>query len=292
MTRHALVVLLTAGVLPAALLGEAAQPAPPTSGGPQRPEPVTQLLWVGPDGGKWSEPNNWAPAKIPGNNNVVVFDGKRGRDTDSVMDLGGGALYHVAGLRIEPSYTRTVTLHSRLQVDVLDMSGGTLDGAADTRLILSQAAGDPLFPATYFRTSFFTGGTIKVNVATVGEDRDEKTGRNGHWLTFVLAGHDLTPSLEADLTTDPFTQLEWRAGNMTVAPGKTITLNGMFVADSKGAIGNDKGKWDLVVNGPMGGLGLGKGILQNANVQKRGGKVFRRVRTSGVRANLSEHRVP
>src|SRR5262245_9752127 len=78
-------------------------------------EVPANLTWVGPKDGLWSTPANWVQAQIPGAADTVIFNGLT-KDTDSVMDLGGGAVYHIAGLKIESTFTKKITLQSNLRV--------------------------------------------------------------------------------------------------------------------------------------------------------------------------------
>ncbi|HZT79054.1 MAG TPA: hypothetical protein VFA26_02430, partial [Gemmataceae bacterium] len=220
------------------------------------------LTWVGPAGGKWSVAANWAPAQVPGNGDILFFSGDT-KNTDSTMDLGGGVFYHIAGLQIGSSYTKTITLQSSLYVDVLDMQGGTIDGAKS--FIIWQVTQGTIIPATNFGTSFFRGGTIKTDVYTQGEAV--------HQVTLKLAGGNATPDLEANLTTDKYTTMEWRGGDMIVAGGKTITVNWSFLADSNGTIGNNTANWNLIIN-PGGALSRGKGTFNKVNETIKG-KLFK-----------------
>jgi hypothetical protein len=185
------------------------------------------------------------------------------------MDLGNGNFYHIAGLVIDRTYTQSITLNSDLYVDVLNMQGGTISGAKN--LIITQQNSDQTKPvATNFGTSYFFNGKINVNTSTQGD--------GNHQVTLVLSGAGNNPApnpdLEANLTTDAFTTMQWRAGSMTVGAGKTITINGSFLADSLGTIGG-AGKWNLTVN-RGGTLSKGKGTFQNVTETiNAGGKMFK-----------------
>jgi hypothetical protein len=225
------------------------------------------LVWVGQANGLWSTAANFNPAQVPGNNDTVIFAVPPiGADTNSKMDLGGGVAYHIAGLQINSGYTQTITITSNLWVDVLDMSGGTLAGTKS--LVLTQMASHPTYPATKFGTSYFRGGTIQVDTWTIGEAE--------HRLTFVLAGGNLTPDLENDLNTNEFTDMQWTKGDVTVGTGKTITVMGTFLADSKnGNMGNNT-NWNLTVdggnqNGQTAAIYKGRGTFNKANEKKKNG---------------------
>lgn len=122
---------------------------------------LVNRFWVGLTDGLWSAPANWNPAGIPQNVDNVIFSGAAGvgNNTNSKMDLGGGTAYHIAGLEIRSSYTKTITLQSHFYVDVLEMYNGTIDTIATPKvLFIWQKALDPDFPATRFGTSSFAGG--------------------------------------------------------------------------------------------------------------------------------------
>lgn len=184
------------------------------------------LSWVGPANGLWSDMRNWNPAQLPGNGDILSFlpAAQGGSNTSSKMDLGGAGSYHIAGLNIDPAYTRTntITLQNDLYVDVLNMSSGIIQPATGTTksLKICQRTGGAI-SATNFGTSYFVGGAILADTSTFGEDR--------HRVTFVLAGSNTT-ALSANLSTDAFTAMEWRSGNITVSGGKTITVAGTFLA--------------------------------------------------------------
>jgi len=218
----------------------------------------TTLTWIGPADGKWSDPANWMPAKIPGNQDTVIFDGAKG-NTASVMDRR-----HIAKLEIHANYTQTITLQNTLIVDVLNMAGGTIDGAQ--KLIIWQRTLGQADPATKFENSFFTGGTIKANTFAYGD--------SGHELTLVLAKLPaLTPQLEANFTADAFTSMRWEKNNITVSGGTTIAIYGHFIGDSPGTIGNGAKNWNLDV---MTGGQLARGSkakFDHGIVQSKGGTI-------------------
>jgi hypothetical protein len=255
MRRRALLLAAIAGLLLAA--------NDPTKEKPGKPAILT---WVGPAGGNWSVAANWSPAQVPETGDILWFDADRGADTDSTVDLGGGGFSHIARLNIAPTYTKTITLQCDLRVDVLAMAGGTIAG--NKNLVIWQKAAGEGRPPTNFGTSTFSGGTIKSNMFTIGEDR--------HRVTLVLAGGKATPELQANLTTDAYTALGWRAGNVTVAGGTTVKLKGFFLADSPGAMGNPTANWFLAVEKGA-ALAQAKGVFDHGKVLKNGGDIFNEV---------------
>ncbi len=231
---------------------------------------ATNLTWVGPDDGLWSEQRNWSPQQVPGEGDTLIFDGFT-KNTSSNMDIGNGAFAHFAGLVIKLGYTKTITLQSDLYIDVFNMRGGTLAGSKSLKINQSTVL-DP--KATKFGTSAFDGGTIQVNTSTRGD--------SDHRVTLQLAsfGNNSTPNLKANLTTDTNTDIQWTgSGSVIVGSGKTIDVWGTFLADSNGNMGNSlgaTGKWNLIIE-QWGRLYQGQGTFTNNNSPdiKPGGKVFK-----------------
>lgn len=238
------------------------------------------LTWVGPAGGNWSVAANWAPAQVPGNGDTVVFDGggaAGGANTNSTMDLGGGAQYHIGRLRVNASYTQAVTLNTTLYVDVLEMFGGTVTGGTSLA-ITQQTTNQAVGPATIFATSFWESGTISTNELWIG-------GEATHRATLQIgrAGVVQSPTLDANLTVaNQSTTVNWSAGSVTVTAGKTINNFGTFVADSPGSMGNNGGaaqRWNFTNRGS---LYMGRENFRNANTTNPGGRVFRPMASDGT----------
>jgi hypothetical protein len=237
--------------------------------------PPAKLLWVGPDGGRWSEATNWSPARLPGPRDIVIFSGQAGvgANTNSVMDLGGVGSYHVGKLMTTGGYSKRITLHNNLWVDVLHLdSNATIAGHKS--LTITQRAdvppGNPV--ATHFATSFWKAGTIGAKLVLYGE--------KAHKVTLQIGGPAQTVSLDNDfLIADADCTVNWVAGNIIVAAGRTVENKGMFDADSPGGfMGNEggvgarwtfKNKRDLV---------KGDGTFKNVQEKKGpGGATYKRV---------------
>jgi hypothetical protein len=220
---------------------------------------LATLSWAGPNGGLWSVAANWSPAQVPQGGDTVVFGDTDGQNTNSTDD----GISAVAGLAIDSSYTHTITLNVPLSVNVFSMWGGTLTGGSNTNLSIIDAQ-----PTD---TSFFAGGTLSVDTNTFG-------GPANHVRLFLAGDFSLQPDLEANLTTDAFTDVHWERGNMTVGTGKTILNNGTFLADSVVADGTagtistplGAGNWAFTNTGT---LTMGEGVFQHVIPWNHGGQL-------------------
>jgi hypothetical protein len=218
--------------------------------------------WVGNgigDGALWSVPANWSDKKIPGPNDVAVFDGTFGANTDSTMDLGGAAgSYHVGKLWLVNG-TGTITLNANLWVDILDMRSRAIKG--NKKLVINQSTGNEI-PATMFGTSFWKWGTLEVSSV-------EFWGEDEHRATLEISSK-LAVNLNSDLLiANQFSTVNWVDGNVNVAKGKTVTNNGTFFADSPGTtMGNDGGAADMWTFKNNKDLMWGAGKFRNAEMTK------------------------
>jgi hypothetical protein len=139
------------------------------------------------------------------------------------MDLGGGFTTSPVWDRVH--HTKTITLQSDLYVDQLSMDGGTIDG--NKKLVIWQQTTDPARRATSFGTSWF----FRARSSPTWRRRG-----NEHRVTLNL-GYAGDADFQANMDVDAFSTVNWTKGDVTVSPGKTITNNGSFLADSATAGG-------------------------------------------------------
>ena len=200
----------------------------------------TGLIWLGAAGASWGTATNWDDNRLPTSTDTVIFDKANGANTNSRMDLGGVARFHIGKLILRNGYDKTITLRNEFWVDVLSMNAtATIDGA-QAFSITQEADGFFGVPvATVFGTSSWQQGTISTSSFSLYGDIT-------HAATLELGSITDTIKLDTNFNIkDKYSTANWRSGDVTVVKAKTLTNNGTVLLDSAGnTFGNAGGVLD------------------------------------------------
>jgi hypothetical protein len=125
------------------------------------------LLWIGPNGGSWSQQNNWIDQSdhnfVPQNGDTLIFDpnqtfsGKQGTSTRNTDDISG---LQLASMEVNSGFGAVITLSQNLLLGngqgASNLSGGTL-------LIDNTTAGQSSYLEITRGSSFAWNGGSLVN---------------------------------------------------------------------------------------------------------------------------------